>query len=252
MAASPFINISSPRTSEPRVRLLSASLSPSASCVCLPARRPLPLNPEGQLSRPGFQSPASASWAWASFLRVSGLPSLRPQSAGALRPPCFLLKAARGLRPCRELAELGFLLSAESTCPAGFERETPAPSPAGPDMLRCWSPGRGAGPGFHLDETTSEGFSPPGCPGGQRELSGRRGTGEGPSQACGGEAGPLPGTLQGAADRRSPGLESGTPGSTMRTTGRDQARGHSPLSPAHPTGVRAPLADAFSSMEKLH
>ena len=128
------------RTSEPRVRLLSASLSPSASCVCLPAQRPLPLNPEGQLSRPGFQSPASVSWAWASFLGVS---SLLP-----LRPPCFLLKAALGLRPCHELTELRFLLSAESTCPSGFERETPAPSPAGPDMLRCWSPGLGGWPRF--------------------------------------------------------------------------------------------------------
>lgn len=138
----------------------SASLSfslPPLICVCLPARRPLPLNLEGQLSLPWFQASFHV-WAWSSFLGVSGLPPPAALVTGALRLSCFLPKAALGLWPCHELAKLRFLLSAESACPAGFRDRDPLPQPCWPNMLRCWSPEWGCWPGFHLDEITSEVF----------------------------------------------------------------------------------------------
>ena len=95
--------------------------------------------PASSASKPG--GAAFLPWFSEPGFRVLGLvflpqglwpPSPAALVTGALRLSCFLPKAALGLWPCHELAKLGFLLSAESACPAGFEIETPAPSPAGP------------------------------------------------------------------------------------------------------------------------
>lgn len=143
-------DIAGPALLNPGSRLLSASFSLSLHLLrlfaCLASSTS---KPGGVAFPPWFSEPG---------LRILGLAFL-PQG---LRPPSH--HGIGQLGPCSRLAfslrapwASGPALSCPSSgvcpvrsppaLPGSKKRDPPAPSPAAPDMLRCWSPGQWAGRG---------------------------------------------------------------------------------------------------------